>query len=68
MHNAEGVQSKTRFLSVKDVQQITGLSKSTIYRQIKEGLFSKPLVLAARKVGFLQVELEAWIQNRRPSY
>ena len=51
-------------LSFKEVQQLTGLSRTTIYREMKLGRFPRPKVLASRKVGFLQVELENWIHDR----
>ena len=41
----------------------TGLSKSTIYDKIKEGTFPKPLKLGARAVGWLQSDINAWIDR-----
>ena len=55
------------FFSIKEVQRITGLSRSTIYRQIKRGDFPRPRVLSQRKVAFLKAELESWIQEREPA-
>ena len=59
------VSEKTRFLSFRDVETITGLSRSTIYREMKKGNFPRARLIAARKVAFLQVELENWIQARQ---
>lgn len=59
------IADETRFLSFKDVERITGLSRSTIYREMKRGKFPKARVIASRKVAFLQVELETWIQDRQ---
>ncbi len=59
------VSEKTRFLSFRDVETITGLSRSTIYREMKKGSFPRARLIAARKVAFLQAELENWIQARQ---
>lgn len=52
------------FLSFKEVEKRTGMSRSTIYRQVKQGKFPKPRPVSDRKVGFLQVEFETWMQSR----
>lgn len=66
MMNIETTKAlQRRFLSFKDVQIITGLSRSTIYRQIKRGYFPKPKMLSERKVGFQKAELENWIEERK---
>lgn len=54
-----------RLLTFKDVQRLTGLSRSTIYRQIKTGEFPKPKMLSQRKVGFLSRDLECWLDERK---
>lgn len=64
MDNSKPSRTAISLLSFKEVQQLTGLSRSTIYRQMKSGRFPKPRVIASRKVGFLQIELEDWIQER----
>ena len=53
------------FLTFREVQKATGLSRSTIYRQIKRGNFPKPRVIATRKVAFVKAELENWAQARQ---
>jgi prophage regulatory protein len=51
-----------RFPSVRDT---VGLSHSTIYSRIAEGTFPKPVSLGGRAVGWLESEIEAWIQSKR---
>jgi len=51
-------------LTIKEVAQITRLSKPTIYKLIKEGLFPKQLRLGANKVAWLQSEIDGWVQER----
>lgn len=65
MHNQDVLETKLRFLSFREVEELTGLSRSTIYREIRRGRFPKARLIAARKVAFLQAELEHWFQNRQ---
>ena len=48
----------------KQVESRTGLSRSTIYLRIKEGSFPKPISLGARAVGWLESEIEEWLDNQ----
>jgi prophage regulatory protein len=54
-----------RILRMPQVVAITGLSRSTVYRLIGEGRFPRQRVLSARAVGWLESELQAWLQARR---
>ena len=42
----------------------TGLSRSTIYLRIAEGTFPKPVNLGGRAVGWLESEVQDWLQRR----
>ncbi len=53
-----------RLLSFNEVIHMTGLSRSTIYRQIKSGDFPRPRTIAKRKIGFLDKDLEHWFEAR----
>jgi len=57
--------SEVRLLTFKDVQRITGMSRSTIYRQIKTGVFPKPKLISERKVAFYRQDLESWLDERK---
>ena len=48
----------------KQVEERTGLSRSTIYLRIQEGTFPRPVNLGARAVGWLENEIEAWLASR----
>ena len=65
MENRDAFETNLRFLSYREVEELTGLSRSTIYREIRRGRFPKARLIAARKVAFLQIELERWIANRQ---
>jgi prophage regulatory protein len=51
-------------LRLSQVKQRTGLSRSTIYSRISEGTFPKQITLGPRAVGFIESEIEDWIQAR----
>ena len=55
---------KERILRLSDVKERTGLSRSTIYLNIKDGIFPKPISLGARCVGWLESEIDTWIHER----
>ncbi len=51
-------------LRLPAVMAQTGLGRSTIYSQISEGLWPKPVNLGARAVGWPSTEVEALISAR----
>ena len=53
-----------RVLRLKDVLSITGLGKTSIYKLIGLKSFPKPINLSLRSVGWLESEIEAWIQEK----
>ena len=53
-----------RILRRKEVEEITGLSRSSIYLRIQRGTFPAPIKLGARAVGWLEQEIEAWLEAR----
>lgn len=40
------------------------LSRTTIYSRIKEGTFPKPIHLGIRAVGWLESDINEWIEQR----
>jgi prophage regulatory protein len=59
-----GMHMAVRILRSRTVQNTTGLSKSTMYLKIAQGTFPKPISLGARSVGWLDTEIEEWLQGR----
>lgn len=51
-------------LRLPDVLLITGLSRSTVYLRVSEGMFPKPISLGGRAVGWLEHEVQEWIDRR----
>ena len=49
----------------KQVENRTGLSRSTIYLRISKGNFPKPIDLGGgRAVGWIEAEIDAWLKSR----
>jgi prophage regulatory protein len=53
-----------RLLRRTGVEEVTGLSKSEIYRKLREGSFPEPVVLADRVVRWVADEVQAWVADR----
>ncbi len=53
-----------RIIRRKEVEGRTGLSRATIYRMIKAESFPKPLHLTERAVGWLETEVQDFLQAR----
>jgi prophage regulatory protein len=53
-----------KVLRLAQVMDFTGLGRSTIYKYIAEGKFPIPLQLSERCVGWLESEVQQWIQSR----
>jgi prophage regulatory protein len=53
-----------RILRLREVEQRTGRKSSGIYEAISEGTFPKPVPIGLRAVGWLESEIEDWIDGR----
>jgi len=53
-----------KILRLPEVKQQTGLSRSSIYLRISQGLFPSPIPLGGRAVGWLESEIDEWIATR----
>lgn len=51
-------------LRLPAVKACTGLSRSTIYLQISEGRFPKAISLGGRAVGWLESEIQQWLEEK----
>lgn len=56
--------SKTRILSIRTVCDRLGISRSTLWRLMRDGGFPKSIKLSPNRVGFDEQEIEAWIAQR----
>ncbi len=51
-------------LRLPAVKARTGLSRSTIYLRVSHGTFPKPVSLGARAVGWVEAEIQEWLQRQ----
>lgn len=54
----------TRLLNLRKVCEITGQSRSTIYRLMGERLFPRPVRIGLRNNGWVEAEIEAHLASR----
>ena len=53
-----------RIMRLKEITEKTGLAKSTIYNLISQGKFPKQIDLGARSVGWVDTEIEEWLEEK----
>ena len=51
-------------LRLPTVKAITGLSRSTIFLRMSEGTFPEKISLGSRAVGWLETEVQDWLDER----
>jgi len=49
---------------IKEVEQIVKLDKTSIYRMAKLGTFPKPIKLGERSSGWIESEIQEWLEDR----
>lgn len=52
-----------RILRLNAVLDRTGLSRSTLYRRMKDGTFPQNIKISARCAGWRESAIEAWLCN-----
>lgn len=53
-----------KILRLPEVMSLTGLSRSTIYLRISQDQFPQSVSLGPRAVGWLEAEVDAWLEAR----
>ena len=53
-----------RFLRLPEVERRVGLKTSLIYEMMRDGEFPKPYSLGRRAVGWLEDEIDGWMDQR----
>ena len=56
---------ETRILNLKTVLARVPLSRTTLWRMEREGLFPHRIRLSQNRVGWLEEDIEQWIQRRK---
>jgi prophage regulatory protein len=58
-------QSALRIIRIRAVREKTGRATSAIYAAMAKGMFPRPVPLGDRAVGWLEHEVDAWIEAQR---
>ena len=53
-----------KLLRINDIKNITSMSNSTIYELIKADEFPRPKRIGKRAVGWLENDIQAWLESR----
>ena len=53
-----------RLLRRLEVERVTGLARSTLYRYIQEGRFPRPVRVGATAVRWRESDLMRWLESR----
>lgn len=53
-----------KIIRLPEVKKVTGLSRSTIYKMMNEKTFPAQISLGAKSVGWLEADIQAWVQER----
>ena len=53
-----------RIIRLPQVINSTGLARSTIYKKMSCGEFPNPISLGAKSVGWLDEDIQKWIEGR----
>jgi len=56
--------STFKILRLPDVENKIGRKKTGIYSMIAQGLFPAPISLGLRSVGWLESEIDQWLEDR----
>jgi prophage regulatory protein len=57
-----------RILLWPEVKERTGLSRTTVWREVRAQRFPEPVALTTHRVGWLEAEVQNWIAARRPKH
>ena len=60
------IETHDRILRIKQVLERTGLSRSALYRKMRDGSFPTSIAISARSAGWRESSVEAWIRNPTP--
>jgi len=55
----------SKLLSTKQVQELTSLSRTTVWRLESQGLFPSRIQVSPRRVAWSEEEVGTWIEERQ---
>ncbi|MBU2851471.1 AlpA family phage regulatory protein [Acidithiobacillus ferrivorans] len=57
-------RESTMFYRIKELEALTGLPRSSIYRLAREGRMPKPVKLGLRAAGWRKKDIDDWAASR----
>lgn len=58
------MESSHRIYPPREVERITTLSPTTIWRRVKDGEFPAPVQLSPGRIGWLAASVDEWIEKK----
>jgi prophage regulatory protein len=58
------ISGRRRVLKLAEVEAVSGLKRSVLYEKIAEGTFPAPIALTPTARGWLESEIDAWLDQR----
>jgi prophage regulatory protein len=59
-----GPKARARYLRQRDVLQLVGVSRPTLWEWRRKGIFPRPRQLGPNTIGWLADDVEKWMQSR----
>ena len=53
-----------RFIRASEVVRMIGVSRTTLWRLVRAGLFPQPVRITKRNTGYIFDDVESWIRDR----
>ena len=60
----EVITMQDRLLRRREVEELTGLSRASIYRKLPDGEFPRPVKVGSTAVRWKESDIAAWIESR----
>lgn len=64
MSNTAAVTTRPRLLRRPEVEERTGLTRSTIYRWMKSGDFPQAVRLGPKMIAWREADIDQWIESK----
>jgi prophage regulatory protein len=53
-----------RFITLREVVQMVGVSRTTLWRMVQAGAFPRPVQITERNRGYLLDDVQTWMEAR----
>ena len=66
--SAESEKEPMKFLRMKQVMELTGLSRTGVYLSVERGEFPQPIKLGCKAIAWVESEVNAWMKDRAENH